>query len=244
MRGTLLNTATVAAGGIIGMIVGKNLPPDYQTVAITGLGLVTVGLGIKQFLGTKNLIVVAVSLVLGGLLGQLLQLQHGIDLFADWAKHTFAGDGTARFQETIITLSVLYCVGPMTLLGCMQDALEKKIDLLAIKSTLDGIVALFFAASLGKDAVAVLIVAGVVLIIQSMITMLARQLKPLAENEEMMNETSATGGLMLVAIGLGLLELKKIPTATYVPALFITPLIIWIIQKRQRMQPKPDLPIA
>ncbi len=224
------------------MIAGKSLPPEYQTVAITALGLVTVGIGIKQFLGTKNLIVVAIALVLGGLLGQLLQIQHGIDLFADWAKHTFAGEGTARFQETIITLSVLYCVGPMTLLGCMQDALEKKIDLLAIKSTLDGIVALFFAASLGKDGAAVLVVAGIVLIVQGIITLLARQLKPLADNEEMMNEASATGGLMLMAIGLGLLELKKIPTATYIPALAITPLIVGFLQRRNRSKLAPGVP--
>lgn len=233
MRGTLLNTATVAGGGVLGMIVGKGLPGEYQTVAIAGLGLVVVGIGIKQFLSTKNVLVIAISLVVGGLIGQLLGIQHGIEVFSDWAKQTFANGGTSRFQEALITTFVLFCVGPMTLLGCMQDALEKKIDILAVKSTLDGIVSLFFAASLGADGIAMIVVAGALLIVQGILTLLARQLKPLAENAEMLMEISAVGGLMLLAIGLGLLEVKSIPTATYLPALAVTPLLIWGIQRRK-----------
>ncbi|MBX3118066.1 MAG: DUF554 domain-containing protein [Fimbriimonadaceae bacterium] len=242
MRGTLLNTATVAGGGVLGMTVGLYIPTEYKTIAITALGLVTVGIGLKQFLETKNIIVVAISLVIGGCLGLLLGIHHGIELFSDWAKTNFAGGGTQHFQEALITTSVLFCVGPMTLLGCMQDALEKKIDLLAIKSTLDGIVAFFFAVSLGKDGIAMVVVAGIVLIFQGILTLLARQLKPLAENAEMLIETSATGGLMLVAIGFGLLDMKRVETASYLPALAITPLIIWQIQKRRKRTapPEPD----
>jgi uncharacterized protein len=223
MRGTLLNTATVLAGATVGHFVGSSIPVDYQTIALSGIGLVAMGLGIKLFLGSKNILIVALAVATGGILGLALGLQAGLDSFAQWAKATLGGQG--RFTEAVITSSVLYCVGPMTLLGCIQDGLEKKIELLGLKSTMDGIVAIFLTATLGDG---VFVSAFVVLVFQGALTLLARYLRPLAEDPDYIGEASAAGGTMMLAIGMGLLEIKKLPVASYLPAIFLAPLFVLI----------------
>jgi uncharacterized protein len=116
----------------------------------------------------------------------------------------------------------------MTLLGCLQDGLEGKIELLAIKSTMDGIAAVFFAAALGPG---VLVTAGVVLVVQSAITFLAKPLKPIAGDQELLSEITGSGGVMLMGIGLGLLNIKNLPVATYLPALVLAPLGVVVMRK-------------
>jgi uncharacterized membrane protein YqgA involved in biofilm formation len=229
MRGTLLNTATVLVGATIGHFVGRGIPVDYQTIALSGLGLVTVGMGIKLFLGGKNILIVALAVSLGGILGLGMGLQAGLDSFAEWARITVGGQG--HFTEAVITSSVLYCVGPMTLLGCIQDGLEKKIDLLALKSTMDGIAAIFLTATLGDG---VFVSAAVVLVFQGLLTLLARPLRPLAEDGEYIGEASAAGGTMMIAIGLGLLEIKKLPVAAYLPAIFLAPVFVFLGRRLSR----------
>src|SRR4051812_7049061 len=221
MRGTLLNTATVLAGATIGHFVGRGIPLDYQTIALSGLGLVTVGMGIKLFLGGKNILIVALAVALGGILGLALGLQSGLDSFAEWAKVRLGGGG--HFTEAVITSSVLYCVGPMTLLGCIQDGLEKKIDLLALKSTMDGIAAIFLAAAMGAG---VLLTAFLVLIFQGGLTLLAEPLRPLAEDAEVLGELSGAGGAILLGTGIGLIGLANLQTANYLPAIFLAPLLV------------------
>ena len=144
----LLNTATVAGGACVGLALGKWIPQDFMSVALHGLGLVTVGMSIKMFFQAKNLLIVAIAIALGGLLGAAIGIHHGIEVLADWAKLQVGGS-TSLFSQGIVTSFVLFCIGPMTLLGCVQDAIEKKIDILALKSTMDGIAAIFFAAATG-----------------------------------------------------------------------------------------------
>src|ERR1700710_428388 len=124
MRGTLLNTATVALGASAGCLLGKEVPGAYQEVALHGLGLVTVGIGISMFLRGKNPLIAAASVAIGGIIGLRLGIHGGIVDLAEWSKVTFGGKGGSRFAEGMITSFVLFCVGPMTLLGCLQDALE------------------------------------------------------------------------------------------------------------------------
>jgi uncharacterized membrane protein YqgA involved in biofilm formation len=234
-RGTLLNTCTVAAGGAIGWAVGEKIPPQYQSVVLAGLGLVTIGLGLKMFLDAKQILVIAGAVAFGGILGLLLGLQSGINSFAEWAKHVFGGEHSGRFVEAVVTTSILYCVGPLTLLGCLQDALENRIDLLAIKSVMDGIGSIFFAAALGPG---VLVTAGVVLVVQSLITWMAKPLQPLAKDPELLSEVTGAGGIMLLGIGFGLLEIKHLEMANYIPSLFLAPLFVVIMRrfpKRRRV---------
>lgn len=224
-RGTLLNTATVLIGGLIGWMVGAYLPGTYKDIALSGLGLVTVGLGVKMFLGTKNVLIVAGAIALGGVIGLAVGIHSGFAGLAEWAKGVFGVKDQGGFVDVMITTSVLYCVGPMTLLGCMQDRLERKIELLSLKSTMDGIAAIFFGAISGP---AMLGTAAVVLVFQSLLTFAAKPLKPVGDDEEMLADLSGAGGIMLMGTGLGLLSIKALPVANYLPALVLAPLFVWI----------------
>jgi uncharacterized membrane protein YqgA involved in biofilm formation len=234
MRGTLLNTVTVAVGAMIGLAVGRYIPDSYKQVALYGLGLVTVGIGIKMFLQAKNPLIAAVSIVLGGVLGLILHLNAGIEGLADWTRHWVGAFGSGRFAEGLITSFVLFCVGPMTLLGCMQDGLEGKIELLSLKSTMDGIAAIFLAAAMGAG---VLITALLVLLFQGGLTLSARSLRAISEDAEALAETSATGGAILVGTGLGLLEIKNLHTANYLPSILIAPAIVFLGQRLLKRRP-------
>lgn len=221
MRGTLLNTATVAAGACLGLLAGKLIPGSYKDVALSGLGLVTCGLGIKMFLKSHNALVAAISVAVGGILGLAIGIHAGIDQFSEWAR-THMGGEAGRFNEGLITSFVLFCIGPMTLLGCIKDGLEGDIELLALKSTMDGIGAVFLAAAFGAG---VLVTAGLILVFQGGLTLLARPLKPLAQNPILLDELSASGGAILLGIGIGLIGIKDLHTANYLPALFLAPMV-------------------
>lgn len=239
MKGTLLNTATVAVGATAGALLGDHIPVAYKTIVLSGLGLVTMGIGIKLFLQSKNIPVVAASIALGGIVGTLIGIQHGIESFGFWAREALGGGG--QFVDAVVTASVLFCVGPTTLLGCIQDGLEGKIELLALKSTMDMFAAMFLAATLGWG---VLVSAAVVLVFQGLLTLLARPLRPLANDEALLAEVSGTGGAMMLAIGLSLLEIKKLPTADYLPAIFIAPALIVvgrIVTRKRSVQESPPI---
>lgn len=228
MRGTLLNTATVAVGAGIGLMIHQSVRPEYMGVALHGLGLVTVGFGIKMFFQARNPLIVAFSVAAGGILGLALGIHGGIEALAEWSKTHFGAGGESTFAQGMISSFVLFCVGPMTLLGCLQDALERKIDLLALKSTMDGIAAIFLAAASGAG---VLLTSALVLIFQGALTLLARPLRPLAKDDEALAETTGAGGAILVGTGLGLLEIKDVHLANYLPAVFLAPLLVLIARK-------------
>ena len=226
MKGTILNTVTVASGSLVGLLIGKFIPESAQQVALGGLGLVTMGLGMKMFLGSKNILIVAGSIALGGIIGLLLGIQVGLENIAEWVKHSVGGGGT--FSEGFVASCVLFCIGPMTLLGCIQDGLEGKSELLSLKSTMDGVAAIFLAASLG---VGVLFSAAFVLIFQGALTLAARPLSSLKSDQGLLAELEGTGGPIMLAIGLSLLSIKKLPTANYLPALVLAPMMVLLSRR-------------
>lgn len=218
MRGTLLNTATVAVGASIGLAAGSFVPESYEHVALEGLGLVASLIGVKLFFEGKNAVITAAAIALGGLAGAVIGIAPALDWLAEWTRQRLGGHG--HFNEGLITTSVLFCVGPMTLLGCLQDGIEGQIELLAIKSTMDGIAAIFFAAALGPG---VLVTALVVLVVQGTITLCARPLQRIAQDPDLIGAASAVGGALMLGIGLGLLGIKKMRMETYLPALVLAP---------------------
>lgn len=222
-RGAVLNAVTVLVGALIGLAVGDRVSSQMGTTVMGGIGLVTIAIGIKSMLETRSFIVVAAAVAFGTILGEVMGVQSGVEAFAEWAKLQFGGPNPGRFAEAIVVTSLLYCVGPLTLLGCIQDAVEKKIDLIAVKSAMDGFGSIFFAATLGRG---VLITAGVVLVVQGVLTLLARPLRMVARDEEVMAEATAVGGIMLMAIGLGLMEIKRLPVASFLPALALAPFMV------------------
>lgn len=222
-KGTLINTASVAVGAGIGLLAGKLIPGSFETIVIGGIGLAVIGISIKMFLESKNILALIAAIALGGILGHLIGIHDGVRAFAEWAKGTFGAEGEATFVEAILTTSVLFCVGPLTLLGCIQDAMEDKVDLIATKSMLDGIGAIFFAAALGLG---VLVSALVVFVVQGLLTILASPLKKLVHDEATVAEATAAGGLMMLAIGMNLLKVRETPVADYLPALLLAPLFV------------------
>ena len=194
-----------------------------------GIGLVTFAIGVKMFLDSKNALIVIASIVVGGAIGMMLGIHEGIVNFSEWSQDYFGASGSNTFAEAVLTTSVLFCVGPLTLPGCMQDAHEGKIQLLAVKSLMDGFGAIFFAAALGPG---VLVTAGVVLVFQGLLTLLASPLRKVLRDERAIAEATAVGGIMMMMIGLNLLQIKlgrfaeiAIPTANYLPGLFLAPAI-------------------
>jgi hypothetical protein len=193
---------------------------------MSGIGVITLCLGVKMFLPSKNILAVIGAMVLGGVLGTALGFQHGLIALSEYVKTTLHGGG--KFTEAIVTTSVLYCVGPMTLLGCIQDGVEGNIELLKVKSALDGVGSVFFAASLGPG---VLVTAVILLVFQGSLTLAARWLRRFAQDSELVAEATAAGGAMMVMTGLGLLGIKSLPVADYLPALVLAPTLGRIMEK-------------
>lgn len=233
MKGTLLNTATVAVGASIGLLAGKLIPGDFKDVALQGIGLVTCGMGIKMFLKSQNALVPTIAVAIGGVLGLALGIHSGIENFSEWARQ-YLGGQAGSFNEGLITTFVLFCIGPLTLLGCIKDGLEGDIELLSLKATLDGIGAVFFAAAFGAG---VLVTAALLLLFQGAITLMAKPLRPLVKDTVLIDELSAAGGAILLGIGIGLIGLKDLHTANYLPALILAPCVAWLFRRFERKTP-------
>lgn len=219
MKGTLLNVGAVVLGASIGLAFARVLPLGLGQNLTTLMGYLTVVLGIKMALEGENFLLTLVSLVAGGIAGYILRLSEFMAWSAEVAHRNLGGSGS--FSAGLVTATVLFCVGPMTIMGCLQDALERRTTILQLKSTLDGISSVFLAATLG---VGVLVSAIPVLLIQGAITLAARPLRPIIENESRVKALTAAGGVLLLSVGLNISGIKKFPTEMFLPALILAPL--------------------
>jgi len=235
MTGTILNVATVLVGSVLGTVLGNRLPEKIRETVVHGLGLTTLVIGLSLALKTQNILIALASILLGGISGELLDIEAALERLGRWlearssrlklpgsAATADATSRTANFVRGFLTASLLFCVGPMTIMGSIQDGLTGDFTLLAIKSTMDGFAALAFASSLGWG---VAFSALTVLFYQGGITLGAGWLKA-ALTDPMINEMTAVGGILMLGIGLGLLEIKRIRVGNLLPALFIAPLIV------------------
>ncbi len=230
MIGTILNVITVLIGGGLGALFGERLPPRVRESVLTALGLFTIAIGLKMTLDSQNALIILGSVLLGGLLGEWWRLEDRLNHLGAWLETRFARsattEDTARFIKGFVSASLVFCVGPMTILGSIQDGLTGNFELLAIKSVLDGFAALAFAASMG---VGVIFSAVVILVYQGALTLLAAQAQAVL-TEPMIKEMTAVGGLLIMGIGIGpLLELRTIRVANYLPALVIAPVIVVVL---------------
>ncbi len=226
MTGTLINVFTVLLGGSLGLFLGGRLPERLKSTVIAGLGLFTTALGLQMFLKSENALIVLGGLLIGSLLGEWWHIEEGLRNLGTFLEARFARGSSSQFVRGFLTTSLLFCIGPMTILGAIQDGLTGDYRLLAVKAVMDGFAALAFASSLGLG---VLFSALTVLIYQGAISLLAAQLNTLL-TQAMMNEMTATGGVILLGLAISsLLEIKPIRTGNFLPALVISPLIVWIV---------------
>jgi len=226
LTGTLINAAAVLIGGGLGTLLGGRLSERIRETVMAGLGLVTLVIGIRMALETANIIIVLISVLIGAILGEWWRIDVGLERVAEWLKARVARRTSAaalvHFSEGFITASLVFCVGPMTILGALQDGLVGDYTLLAIKSALDGFAALAFASSLG---VGVLFSVITILVYQGGISLLASLLHNFL-NDTIINEMSATGGVLMLAIGLLLLNIRRIRVANLLPSLLVVVVLV------------------
>ena len=231
MGGTILNIITVLIGTALGLLIGNRLPERIQQTVITGLGLVTLYVGISNAGASGNIIIPLLSLVIGAIIGELLRLDVAFEKLGAWLQtraggHTSDAKDRVRFINGFVTASLVFCIGPLTFVGSMQDGMGLALGFqqLAIKSTLDGFGALASASSLGIgvgfSAITVLVVQGGLALIGSQIGQVM--------TDPMINEMTGVGGLMLIGLSLILLDIKQPRIANFLPALLIAPLLVAI----------------
>ncbi|MGE5620472.1 MAG: DUF554 domain-containing protein [Sphingomonadaceae bacterium] len=244
LTGTFLNVSTVLVGGAVGALVGERLPERFRESAMHAIGLMTLLIGFQMALSTRSAIIVLGAVVVGAMLGEAARIDDGLEAFGDWVEARVMGlrgragsnraevverstSGESLFSKGFVTASLVFCVGPMTILGSFQDGLTGVYDTLAVKSVLDGFTAVALASSLGWG---VTLSSLVVLVYQGALTMGAVWAKPLL-TEAVVTEMTAAGGLLIVGIGMNILGITRIRVANMLPALLIAPLLVALAGK-------------
>jgi uncharacterized membrane protein YqgA involved in biofilm formation len=235
--GTLLNAAGIVIGGIAGLTLRRQLTQATQ-VGLKGLlGVLVVFVGLKTtwtslgggfWLILKQVAIVILSLTFGRITGRLLHLQQALNRLGQYAKARFNqghSDSTQRWSEGFITCTILFCVGPMAILGSIQDGLSGKWQTLGLKGLMDGLATMAFVGTFGWGAILAVVP---VVAYQGTITLAAKLIAPWVSDPALMNAINATGGLLVFCIALVILELKKIELADYLPSLVFAPLIAWL----------------
>jgi uncharacterized protein len=231
MTGTLINITAIIVGGSLGVFLGSKLNEKIKSTILGGMGLFVVALGIQMFLKTSNTLYPLGGIVLGGLLGEWLKIEEGFSNLGAWLEKKSTRDHSSaekeRFIRGFITASILFCAGPVAILGSIQDGAQGNPQLLIVKSILDGFFALSFASTMG---IGVAFSAIPVLAYQAILSLLGVQLQSFI-NASMMNELSAVGGVVLMGVGMSsILGVIKIRVGSFIPSLFISPLLVWLCQ--------------
>ena len=249
MIGTIINTIAVLVGGALGLLFGARLPERLKGAIVISLGLFTAAFGMKMFFKTENELIVLGALLIGVLLGEWWKIEGGLQHLGQVLEARFAPSpetasrsqfsSAGNFLRGFLTASLIFCIGPLAILGSIQDGLDGNYTTLAVKAILDGFAAMAFASSFGVgvlfSALAVLLFQGSISLITAQVASLfALQLSPELVKESLtpyVNELTATGGVILIGLAVSsLLEIKKIRIGNFLPALVIAPLIVWILK--------------
>ena len=232
MTGTIINVAAVILGSLVGLLVGNRIPEKTRQTLISVMGLYTLAYGVFIFTKTQNMLIPLLSLVMGTIIGELLKIQEGLNSVGERIQRKLAiwnpnltGE-PQRFVTGFVSASLLFCIGPMAILGSIQDGISGDFQMLAIKSLLDGIGSIAFASTLG---VGVMFSAVVILVYQGAISLLSGWIGQ-GFGDAAVAEMTATGGVILVGIGISnLLQIKKIRTGSFLPAIFLAVLIVLLL---------------
>ena len=234
MIGTIINVVAIILGGLMGLLLGSRLPERIKQTVVSGIGLFTMVLGVKMFLDSHNVLVVLGSILIGGILGEWLQIEMRLAHFGVWLeskvlrKAAYDAPGENNFVKGFMTSSLLFVIGPVAILGSIQDGLSGDYSLLAVKSILDGVASIAFASTLGVGVIFSIIP---IFLYQGGITLLASQVQGLI-SASIMNEISAVGGIILLGIGIStILEIKQIRTGNFLPALIIVSALVVIFTR-------------
>jgi len=222
--GFLVNTATVILGTAIGFLAGSRLPEKIKRIIFMGLGLSTIAIGTQMVLDTKNLFLVVGSTIVGGILGQLIGIEEWLEGVGEKLKIR-VGSSSSTFVLGFVTASLLFCTGPMTIVGSLEDGFAQKADLIYIKSLMDGAAAIALTASMG---IGVIFSAVTVFIAQGLLTGLGAVMGNFISGV-VLNEISASGGLLILGIGFNMLTDARIPVGNFIPALGVVAIAAWLL---------------
>lgn len=218
MEGTVVNALAVLAGGLVGLRLRRRLPERMRETAMTGIGLVSLLIGAQMALQTRSVLGLAVSIVLGAVIGEALHIEEALETVGRWAERRVSTGGRASVAQAFVTSSLLFCVGPMTVLGAIQDGLGQTPVLLYTKAVLDGVSSVAIGATLGWG---VLLSAGTVLVYQGALT-LGAGLAQRVMTPDLTRELTATGGVLIIGLGLVILETRHIRVGALLPALLVS----------------------
>ncbi|HVM35020.1 MAG TPA: DUF554 domain-containing protein [Actinomycetota bacterium] len=241
--GTLVNLVTVVGGGALGLVIGDRLAPRMRETIMQGLGLATVAVAITGFAplydsdaGLRRFVILIGSVILGGITGEALRLEDRLERLGVRIRDRFGvaeeedaprASDHSRFVDGFVIASTLFCVGPLTILGAIEDGVGASLRLLIIKSALDGFAALGLASVYGRG---VLVSAAVILVYQGGLTVAASTIEPVM-TPEVLAQLGAIGSLLVLGIALRLLEIKEVKVVNLLPAIFIGPLAAGVVTR-------------
>ncbi|MGN0243553.1 MAG: DUF554 domain-containing protein [Lachnospiraceae bacterium] len=223
MLGTVVNMGAVIIGGALGLILKNGIPKKLADSLMSALGLCTLFLGVKGSLDGENSLILIISMVLGTLLGEAIDLDSYMNRFGLWMESRFRNlpFGNDKIAEGFVTASLLFCVGAMSIVGSLESGLTGNHEIIFNKSMLDFVAAILFASSLG---IGVLLSSLFVLVYQGSIVLLAHWLAPYL-TDSVINEMSCVGSVIIIGLGLNMLGITKLKVMNFVPAIFL-PIII------------------
>lgn len=227
--GTLVNSAAIVVGAVAGTLLRRGIPAAWKETILAAMGLCVTVIGMKMAQGSAHLVLVVVSLALGALVGEALDLDGRLTRFGQWLQRRLLGNRSAAtgssLGEAFVSASLLFCIGAMTIVGAIEDGLAGNHEILFAKASLDGVISVVLASTLG---IGVALSAVSVLVYQGAITLLSFWMQQFL-TEAVIEEISATGGVMILAIGLNLLGVTKIRLANLIPGLAVLVLLAEIV---------------
>ncbi len=223
MIGTLVNTAAVIGGGVIGLLLKKRMPERITTIYFQAIGLFTLAIGASMAVEMEHILIVVSSLAIGSLLGEWIDIEQGAEQLSNRIKHRFR-IGSEKFSEGLVTAFLLFCVGSLTILGTIQEGTGGSPDLLYTKSLMDFFSAILLASAFG---VGVALSAVPLFLFQASLTLLAGYAGSFFTEEIILGLTSV-GGIMLIGLGINILGIQKIRVMNMLPSLVVVALLLWL----------------
>lgn len=222
--GTLINVVAVIIGSLIGLMINQRLPKRIITIIFQVMGLFTLVLGISMALKTEHFIIIIGSLVSGAILGEWMGLEKRLTAWSDRLKNRFKL-GNEKFTDGMITAFLLYCMGAMTILGAIEEGVDGSYDILLMKSLMDGVSSIALASGLG---IGVMFSVIPLLVYQGGLTLFSAYISE-QFTDVIINDLSATGGILLIGLGINILEIKHLRILNMIPALVIVVILSYFI---------------
>lgn len=224
MLGTIVNIIAIIVGSVLGILLGKRLPRRFITVFFQVIGLFTLFLGVSMALETKHVFLLIVSLILGAAIGELINIEKYLTRFSEYLRTKVKFGTNERFSEGLITAFLLYCMGSVTIIGAIDEGLRDDPNLLLIKSMMDGISSIALASTMGIGVAFSVIP---LLLYQGGITLFAASVGDFF-SETIVSELTATGGILLIGLGINILDIKKLRILNMIPALLVIIILCYL----------------